>query len=154
MTTTEPKLNDVIAMVVAGHKAAVESLDGEDRAAFARLWVELIDCVLGTGDRDDVPEIVDTMKEIIGAKTSTAKAFDTDECSVETNKWLEYISGKIKDARKAAGLTQAQLAEKSGLPQSHISRLENAEHSPSRKTLEKIAVALGIDVKTFDPCSD
>lgn len=153
-TTTEVNIQDLVGMLVAGHKAAVDSLDVEDRAALGRLWIELIACIFGSGDRDDVPEIINTMKEIIESKAGSAKVFDTDGFTVETSKWLAYISSKIKDARKAAGLTQTQLAEKSGLPQPHISRLENGEHSPSRKTLERIANALGVDVQAFDPCSD
>ena len=64
--------------------------------------------------------------------------------------WLEHVSGKIRDARKKAGMTQEGLAELSGLPQSHISRLETAKHSPSRMTLEKIAEATGQPVSFFD----
>jgi hypothetical protein len=44
--------------------------------------------------------------------------------------------------------------EKSGLPQSHISRLERARHRPSRATVEKIARALGRLVSDFDPSAD
>ena len=68
--------------------------------------------------------------------------------------WAEHVGKKIKELRKDAGLTQAQLAEKAGLPQSHISRLENAEHSATNLTLAKIAAALGVDVGKLDPCSD
>jgi transcriptional regulator with XRE-family HTH domain len=57
----------------------------------------------------------------------------------------------IKELQLKAGWTQEQLAAESGLPQSHISRLEAGKHSPSRATLEKIAKALGVDVAVFDP---
>ncbi|OHB75234.1 MAG: hypothetical protein A2W31_11590 [Planctomycetes bacterium RBG_16_64_10] len=66
---------------------------------------------------------------------------------------MAFVSAKIRDCRKAAGLTQQQLEEKTGLPQSHISRLENGEHSPSHATLEKIAKALNMPVTMFDPCA-
>ena len=48
-------------------------------------------------------------------------------------------------------VTQEQLAAKAGLPQSHISRLEGAKHSPSRATLEKIAAALEVPLSCLDP---
>jgi transcriptional regulator with XRE-family HTH domain len=67
------------------------------------------------------------------------------------NSWIAFVSRRITDERQAAGLTQAQLAEKSGLPQSHISRLESGKHSPSRATIEKIAAALGKPLSAFDP---
>lgn len=66
-------------------------------------------------------------------------------------RWIDFASRKVHDARKKAGLTQEELAEKSGLQQSHISRIENGKHSPSPYTLEKIATALGIPVGEFDP---
>lgn len=69
----------------------------------------------------------------------------------ELDRWLEFVSEKIRSARTEAKLTQEELAEKAGLPQSHISRLENGKHSPSRSTLEKIAVAIGRPISDFDP---
>lgn len=69
----------------------------------------------------------------------------------ELKDWVEFISGKIRSARNEANLTQEELAEKTGLPQSHISRLENGKHSPSGTTLEKIAAATGRPMSDFEP---
>lgn len=49
---------------------------------------------------------------------------------------------KLKAARIAAGLTQAQLAEKVGCSQHHISRWEEGRE-PRALTLKKLAEALG-----------
>jgi DNA-binding XRE family transcriptional regulator len=65
--------------------------------------------------------------------------------------WLEWVAKRLRDLRTAAKLTQEELAQKSGLPQSHISRIENAKHSPSRATLEKLAHALKVPLHEFDP---
>lgn len=50
-------------------------------------------------------------------------------------------------ARRAAGLTQAQVAERMGTKAPAVARLENAlasgKHSPSLDTLRKYAAALG-----------
>ena len=54
-------------------------------------------------------------------------------------KWATHVGNKIKDFREKAEMTQTDLAKKAGLPQSHISRLENAEHTPTNLTLVKIA---------------
>lgn len=58
------------------------------------------------------------------------------------------ISALVR-ARKRAGLTQAQLAERMGRSQSVIARLESAEHSPRLDTLLEAAQALDcrVDVK-------
>jgi transcriptional regulator with XRE-family HTH domain len=75
-----------------------------------------------------------------------------DNPGEELDKYVAYVGNKIKEKRKAAGLSQQELEKKSGLPQSHISRLENGQHSPSFASLEKIARALGIPVSDLEPC--
>jgi len=54
----------------------------------------------------------------------------------------EIISQMI-DARNKNNMTQAELAQKSGLKQSNISRFENGKVEPTIEFLEKIALALG-----------
>jgi len=68
--------------------------------------------------------------------------------------WIAFVSRQIKAAREEAGMTQGDLEKATGLPQSHISRLENGVHSPSSSTLEKIAIATNKPVSFFDPCTD
>ena len=48
----------------------------------------------------------------------------------------------VRDARTAAGLTQAQLSVVSGITQAEISRIESAKFSPRVSTLFKLADAL------------
>lgn len=52
----------------------------------------------------------------------------------------------ITKAREAAGLTQRELAERSGIPQSTIARIERG-YNTSIDTLSKIAFALNKRVK-------
>jgi predicted transcriptional regulator len=53
----------------------------------------------------------------------------------------EIIQALI-DARTQQKITQKELAQKTGLKQSHISRLENGNHNPSLNFLKKIAKGL------------
>ncbi|WP_408598036.1 helix-turn-helix domain-containing protein [Limnohabitans sp.] len=57
------------------------------------------------------------------------------------------ILDQILAARKAAGLTQAQIAERMGTKAPSVARLESSlasgKHSPSLSTLRKYAQALG-----------
>lgn len=69
-------------------------------------------------------------------------------------KWIDDIGVKIRKARKEAKLTQPQLAEASGVPQSYISRVENGKLSPSHVAVEKLAKALGKPTGFFDPSAD
>lgn len=53
----------------------------------------------------------------------------------------------IIDARQETGLTQQQLAERTGISQSDISRYERGTGNPSVKTLRRLAAGLGMSVK-------
>lgn len=53
----------------------------------------------------------------------------------------------LRPLREAAGLKQSDLAEMSGVSQGHISKLEIGDESPTLKTLQKLADALGISIQ-------
>ena len=55
---------------------------------------------------------------------------------------------KIRAVRRAAGLTQRELAARIGCTRQHISKLERAETCTLR-TLTKIADALGVPLRDF-----
>ncbi|MBI4564588.1 MAG: helix-turn-helix transcriptional regulator [Planctomycetes bacterium] len=61
-----------------------------------------------------------------------------------------WIGRKIRVLREKKGMTQEDLAERAGLTQSHVSRLEDGKHSPSNVTLRKIAKALRVSVHKID----
>lgn len=127
----------------------IEHLSKEDRDDLFALLKELV----GTTTDEDRDAICDTMVEILDGKgvlIESDKVGEAGSVPERLTKWNEWVSKKIREARAEARLTQEQLAEKSGLPQSHISRIENAKHSPSRATIEKIARALGKPVELFD----
>lgn len=51
------------------------------------------------------------------------------------------------DARNASGLTQKDLAERTGIAQADISRIENGNANPSLKTLQRLAAGMGMKLK-------
>lgn len=53
------------------------------------------------------------------------------------------VMRQIVEARIAAGMTQAELADACGMKPSNLCRLENGNGNPSVATLEKIARGLG-----------
>jgi len=57
------------------------------------------------------------------------------------------ISVALLEARKELNLTQQQLAEKLGLDQSEVSRLEGPDCNPTLKTLSKLATALNLEIQ-------
>jgi DNA-binding XRE family transcriptional regulator len=126
---------------------------------------------LPKADRDDLFELLQewrkvendedrrsihrAMDEILAQIPVTAIPLQAESRQVPAGEpWCNHIGKRVRELREAAGLNQTALAEKAGLTQSHISRIENAEHRPTNFTLEKIAKALGIKASQIDPCLD
>ena len=53
----------------------------------------------------------------------------------------------IMEGREENHMTQAELAEATGINQANISRLENATANPSLRTLKRLAAGLGMKLK-------
>jgi transcriptional regulator with XRE-family HTH domain len=60
----------------------------------------------------------------------------------------------LKRLREEAGLTQAELSERSGLSQTGISDLEQGLNQPTLKTAQALAKALGVNCTAFDDADD
>lgn len=56
---------------------------------------------------------------------------------------------RLRDARKAVGLSQAQLAERVGLTQGRIGQIEAGAPSDLQQRYD-LAVAMGVDPATLD----
>jgi HTH-type transcriptional regulator / antitoxin HipB len=61
----------------------------------------------------------------------------------------EILAFQFKELRKMKNLTQAQLAEKTGIEKGQISRIENGKYNLTLATINKIAAALDTRVN-FD----
>lgn len=59
------------------------------------------------------------------------------------------LGERIRELRKARGLTQEQLAELVEVEQKHVSRLELGKSYPTIERLEKIAGALNVPLMDF-----
>ena len=71
----------------------------------------------------------------------------------ETN--ISIISSRLKSTRKALNITQAELAEKSGLNRATIGRIENELFMPSIAQLQNLAKVLNFDVtEVFQPVNE
>ncbi len=57
-----------------------------------------------------------------------------------------YLASALRRARNEAGLTQAQVAEVSGLRQSVVSHLESADHNPTIETILRYLSAVGANL--------
>jgi transcriptional regulator with XRE-family HTH domain len=67
-------------------------------------------------------------------------------------KKLPAFAAQLTRLREDAGLTQYALAKKSGLTKQAISRLEMGTRDPGWETVQRLALALGVDYGAFaDP---
>lgn len=58
----------------------------------------------------------------------------------------EIMKAMIR-ARQASGMTQKQLADKTGIAQADISKLERGNANPSLRTLQRLAAGMGMQIK-------
>jgi ribosome-binding protein aMBF1 (putative translation factor) len=63
------------------------------------------------------------------------------------------IAGQITELRERRGLTQEELAERTGIDQGDISRIERGSANPTERTLNRIADALGADLRFVERTS-
>jgi putative transcriptional regulator len=59
----------------------------------------------------------------------------------------DRLANRLKEARNALGLTQAQLAEKVGVTRKTVNTVENGVFTPSATLAIKLAQALGLSVE-------
>src|SRR5271169_2384665 len=57
------------------------------------------------------------------------------------------VAAQVKDLRKARHLSQRQLAGRMQVPRTYISKIENGKAIPTLGSLERLATALGVDVR-------
>ena len=53
----------------------------------------------------------------------------------------------LQEARRQAGLTQAELARRAGVPQSTVAKIERGRRDPSLSTLERLVRAAGLELR-------
>jgi transcriptional regulator with XRE-family HTH domain len=61
----------------------------------------------------------------------------------------EKFGQRVKTLRKEKGMSQEELAEKSGLNRPYISAIEQGKRNVSLEVMDKLAEAIGIDIKGF-----
>ena len=61
----------------------------------------------------------------------------------------ELLGGRIKELRRLRKLSQEELSEKIGIDPKHLSRIEVGRGFPSLDALERLAIALNMELKDF-----
>lgn len=76
--------------------------------------------------------------------------------------WLSLqgmsIANLVREARRRAGLTQGELAERAGVPKSTVGRVESGARVPSSEMVERLVGAAGfrvsVSLSEHDPGTD
>jgi transcriptional regulator with XRE-family HTH domain len=66
---------------------------------------------------------------------------------------MTRLADRLRELREQAGLTQAALAQSSGLPVGSVRNYEQGQRDPPWYALFRIAGALGVSVERFADCA-
>lgn len=96
-----------------------------------------------------VAEVVDRAARSLGAvdgsSSASGKAIDGEQGDpVGTPMDGAHLGARIRALRIEAGLTQAEVARRTGIHRPNIARVEGGRHTPSIETLTRLAEAIGI----------
>ncbi len=142
-----PEEIDPEHVVVSHLLYRIYNLPKEALADLLQVGADLTEC----RGKDEVRAVVETMKEILFPEViGSVSDYVPEERPSALVSYANWVGSRIKAQREAKGITQEELGQKTGLTQSHISRLEGGMHSPAKRTLERIADALSVNVKEFD----
>jgi len=98
------------------------------------------------GSRDKLAQLRDYAKKIGVHEATDTVAFEDVFPDYAENP----LGMALRGARYREGVTQRQLAEKTGIPQRHISELENGKRQMGREWAKKLAKALHVsDYRIF-----
>ena len=88
--------------------------------------------------------------KILKEKSKSDPEFEKDFRNIEAE--LDVVAQIVK-ARKQRGLSQKDVANKAGVTQQVVSRVENRSYSPNLKNLVKITNALELEIKLVNMSS-
>ena len=92
-------------------------------------------------ENDMIYDVSAELEREFGSKGSASRK------AAEDKAWEEYNAQILLDARKNAGLTQQELADRTGADKGYVSRLERGLTIPTVSTLYRIAAAMGLVVE-------
>jgi len=85
-----------------------------------------------------------TVNQMLDSKYGTDGTSAREDFDAKAKAW--YYAEVLKDARKAVGMTQQQLAEKIGKKREYIAQLEKGETDMQLSTFLMISDAVGLNI--------
>jgi len=118
--------------------------------------LERLALLLRGASEEEMREIMEAMAEVIFPQEMVGGVIDPEkeapaDVLAKLDRYRKAVGEAIKNRREALGFTQQELADKAGIPQSHVSRLEVGKHAPTHVTIKKLAKALRTEPAQLDP---
>lgn len=89
----------------------------------------------------DIYDVNGLLDDVLGKENTPERERNRERA------WEEYNAQILLDARKNAGLTQAELTKRIGADKGYISRIERGLTIPIVSTLYRIAAAMGLTIE-------
>lgn len=87
------------------------------------------------------------MKTWSSYKEHVKSVYLINRLEIESLEMLASIVSEMIAKRNSLGISQRELAELCGIPQSSVARIETLKSTPKIDTLLKIMISLGIELK-------
>lgn len=118
--------------------------------------LERLALLLKGASEEEQSEILEAMAEVVFPEELISGQFDPEKEAPEDararlTRYRKAVGEQIRKRREQLEMTQEELAQKAGIPQSHVSRLECGQHAPTHVTIKKIAKALDTQPSQLDP---
>jgi DNA-binding XRE family transcriptional regulator len=142
--TVSPRANELLALLGDGSAALLSRPFGEDddNSEVAGIVLE--------GDAQSATLQLSTGRQlVIRAGTVAANSARSGQAGGNGLDSAGSVDGarlgaRLRELRLAAGLTQAELARRTGIHRPNIARVEAGRHTPSLETLARLASAIGV----------
>lgn len=142
--TVSPRGGDLLAILADGSAVLLpRPADPQDDKS------DVASIVLSDDAQHASLELVSGVRFDVRAESILQRSSNNGASSAEQALALGEIDGqrlgaRIRALRLAAGLTQAELARRTGIHRPNIARVEAGRHTPSLETLARLATAIGV----------
>jgi DNA-binding XRE family transcriptional regulator len=143
-----PRPGELLAVYADGNAACLPRPLGEDDDGSD------VDSIALAADAASARVALSSGREILLRAASSAAGASVRPSAPPTNGGsMAPIDGvrlgaRLRELRVAAGLTQAELARRTGIHRPNIARVEAGRHTPSLETLARLASAIGVPTTT------
>lgn len=139
--TVSPRPNELLAILGDGRTALLSRpLDDRDDGS------EVVAITLAEDARSAELELSSGATVILGVHAASRKSAQPSAQALSGSIALDgaRLGARLRALRQEAGLTQAELARRTGIHRPNIARVEAGRHTPSLDTLARLASAIGV----------